>query len=290
MITSIFLKLCERAFIMIKAIQIQHDNRLKKALTLAKKAGYEYVSIGFGSSTLFHSDGWEKEIEEIKRLLDTLGLKCTLTHLPYHDLTLNSNVVDEVMDEAIKRAIISTAMLGADRTVHHTRTFYLGPGAADNARSKADNITAIRKLIPTAKNAGVILALENLPKFKKYPLYPNNQDELLDLFYELDDPNLGICWDFGHGLMSDNDQAQALLKIGKNLKVTHIHDNFKNDDLHLIPGIGVTDWKALMPILKNIGYDGPLMLELVYPDDSTLESFLKYSYASVERLEALMGE
>ena len=275
---------------MVKAIQIQHDERLENALTLARKAGYEYVSIGFGSSLTFHSDSWKKEINRIKNLLDSLGLKCALTHLPYHNLTLNSNVVDEVTDEAIKRAITATAMLGADRTVHHTRTFFLGDGLADNARSKSDNITAIKKLIPTAKDAGVILAIENLPNFKKYPLYPNNPSELLELFFELDDPTLGICWDFGHGLMSGNDQIDALLSIEKNLKVTHIHDNFKDDDRHLIPGIGVNDWKVLMPILKKIGYNGPLMLELVYPDDATLESFLKYSYASIERLEALMGE
>ena len=275
---------------MIKAIQIQHDTRIEKTLMLAKNAGYEYVSIGFGSSRLFHGDDWEKEIKGIKRSLDILGLKCVLTHLPYHDLTINSNVIDELMDKAIQKAIIATKMLGADRTVHHTRTFFLGDGLADKARSKSDNVAAIKKLIPTAREAGVIIAIENLPKFKKYPLYPNNTNDLLELFYELDDPTLGICWDFGHGLMSGNDQADALSRIGKKLKVTHIHDNFKNDDQHLIPGIGVTDWKTLMPILKKIGYDGPLMLEIVYPDDSTLESFLKYSYASIERLEALMGE
>ena len=89
---------------MVKAIQIQHDERMENTLALAKKAGYEYVSIGFGSSLTFHSDGWKKEIDRIKSLLNSLGLKCALTHLPYHNLTLNSNVVDEVMDEAIKTA------------------------------------------------------------------------------------------------------------------------------------------------------------------------------------------
>ena len=275
---------------MIKAIQIQHDNRMETALALTKEAGFKYVSIGFGSSLVFHRDGWEKEILRIKKLLDDLGLKCALTHLPYHNLTVNSDVVDRVMDEAIKRAIKATAMLSADRTVHHTRTYYLGVGLADKEKSKRDNLSAIRELIPIAREAGVILAIENLPNFRNYPLYPNNHEDLLDIFCELDDPTIGICWDFGHGLMSDNDQVEALTKIGKNLKVTHIHDNFKDDDRHLIPGIGVMDWKTLMPLLKKIGYNGPLMLELVYPDDSTLAAFLKHSYASILRLEELIGE
>ena len=90
--------------------------------------------------------------------------------------------------------------------------------------------------------------------------------------------------------MSGNDQTDAISRIGKSLAATHIHDNFGNDDHHLIPGNGITNWKIVMPALKMIGYDGPLMLEVVYPEDSTLESFLKYSYASIERLEELMGE
>lgn len=275
---------------MLKAIQIQHDSRMERALALTRDAGFEFVSIGFGSSNVFHHDGWEEEILRIKGLLDALGLKCALTHLPYHNLTVNSDVINKEMDEAIKRAIRATAMLGADRTALHTRTYYPSVGAADNIKSKRDNISLIKELIPVAREAGVILGLENLPFFEKYPLYPHNVDDLLDLYNELNDPSLGICWDFGHGLMSGNDQADALRRIGKNLKLTHIHDNFKNDDQHLIPGIGVTDWKALMPILREIGYDGPMMLELVYPDDSTLGAFLKHSYASILRLEELMGE
>jgi sugar phosphate isomerase/epimerase len=88
--------------------------------------------------------------------------------------------------------------------------------------------------------------------------------------------------------MTDLDQEESLRKIGKNLKATHIHDNFKNDDQHLIPGIGICNWKSVMPILKEIGYEGPLMLELVYPDDSTLSAVFKHRFASIERLQALM--
>ena len=90
--------------------------------------------------------------------------------------------------------------------------------------------------------------------------------------------------------MNGTDHVDALKRIGKNLAVTHIHDNFGNDDQHLVPGIGVTDWGKLMRVLSEIGYNGPLMLEVVYPKDSTLASFLKYCYASISRLEALMED
>ena len=263
---------------MIKALQIQHNSTIQKILRLAKEAGFLQVSIGFGSSTLFHNDGWETEIERLKKILDELGLKCALTHLPYHNLTVNSDVEDERMDEAIRRCIRATAMLGADRAAMHTRTYYLGAGETDNRKSKSDNINLIKRFIPTARDAKVIIGIENLPKFEKYPLYPHTAEDLLDLFTELNDPSLGICWDFGHGLMTGIDQEKALRAIGKNLIITHVHDNFKNDDQHLIPGIGVMNWKSLMPVLSEIGYDGPLMLEIVYEDTPSLPTYFKLAY------------
>ena len=45
-----------------------------------------------------------------------------------------------------------------------------------------------------------------------------------------------------------------------------------------------------MEVLREIEYDGPMMLELAYPDDSTLGAFLKHSYAAISRLEELMGK
>ena len=277
-----------RSIELIKAIQIQHDGQMEDALRLVKEAGFEHVSIGFGSSRVFHGDGWEDEMLRIRAILDGLGLRCALTHLPYHNLTVSSEISDFEMDEAIKRAIRATAILGADRTVMHTRTNYPAKATVDKAQSLKDNISLIKSLLPTAREAGIILAIENLPKFERYPLYPHTTEDLLELFCEINDPMLGICWDFGHGLMTDLDQEESLRKIGKNLKATHIHDNFKNDDQHLIPGIGICNWKSVMPILKEIGYEGPFMLELVYPDDSTLSAFLKHSFASIERLQDLM--
>lgn len=274
---------------MIKALQIQHNSTIEKILRLAKEAGFEQVSIGFGSSDLFHNEGWETEVEKIKGTLDKLGLKCALTHLPYHNLTVNSDVPNERMDEAIRRCIIATAMLGADRTAMHTRTYYLGDGLADAEKSKSDNLALIKRFIPTAREAKVIIGIENLPKFKKYPLYPHTTEDLLDLFEELDDPAFGICWDFGHALMTGLDQEKALRKIGKNLKLTHIHDNFVNDDQHLIPGFGVTNWKKLMPILSEIGYDGPLMLEIVYEDTPSLGTYFKLAYERLCELCDMMN-
>ncbi len=59
---------------MIKAIQMQHDGALEHALQSASKAGFEYVSMGFGSSKHFHEDYFETKLDRIKSLLSKYGL------------------------------------------------------------------------------------------------------------------------------------------------------------------------------------------------------------------------
>ena len=46
-------------------IQIQHDEYMEYIMRCAHEAGFREVSMGFGSSKVFHSDGWEAEIERI---------------------------------------------------------------------------------------------------------------------------------------------------------------------------------------------------------------------------------
>ena len=86
---------------MIKAIQIQHDDALEHALQSASKAGFEHISMGFGSSKLFHEDNFETELERIKQLLNKNGLKCIQTHLPYYHLLISAEELDDTMETAI---------------------------------------------------------------------------------------------------------------------------------------------------------------------------------------------
>ena len=101
--------------------------------------------------------------------------------------------------------------------------------------------------------------------------------------------NIGICWDFGHAHLTGLDQVQALEYVGKRLKITHIHDNFYNNDHHIIPTIGLIEWDKIMPVIEKIGYEGPLTLEVDYKVNPAAESFTAFSYKAVEYLESLIN-
>jgi sugar phosphate isomerase/epimerase len=65
--------------------------------------------------------------------------------------------------------------------------------------------------------------------------------------------------------------------LGDRITCTHVHDNYYNMDLHLIPFYGDIDWRAQMASFKEIGYKGNLTFEFVYGKlpDSMVENFLR---------------
>ncbi len=276
---------------MTKAIQIQHDEAMEEALRFAKDAGFRYVALGFGSSRVFHEDGWEGEIYRIKSLLDEYELGCVQTHLPYYNLKIDSSVVDPLFEEAIKRCIKATSMLGAKYAAMHPRSAFDRDFSSKLARE--DNYKAVLDYIPVAKEAGVIIALENLPIFPwdtNWRFYSWDYEELISLADSFNSENVKICWDFGHAHLTGIDQKRALSLIGDRLVCTHIHDNFENDDHHLIPGIGTIKWEEFMPTLNEIRYKGPLTLEIEYKNIHGMESYIKHSYFALAKLEEFIGE
>ncbi len=78
--------------------------------------------------------------------------------------------------------------------------------------------------------------------------------------------NLGMLLDTGHAEIS-NELNQITLEAKGFIKSLHLHDNDGVNDLHQIPGKGVTDWKQFAESLKTIGYNGPIIFEVRYDSD-----------------------
>ena len=122
------------------AFQIQNNCVMEQTFGYVKKAGFKYVSMGFGSSKAdFIRDDWEDFVEHITNRLEENGLSCVQTHLPYYDLLLSSEILDDEMELAIKRCIRASAMLGAKVCVYHprsslTRDFSVKASLADNIK------------------------------------------------------------------------------------------------------------------------------------------------------------
>lgn len=109
-----------------------------------------------------------------------------------------------------------------------------------------------KKLGDFARENGVTLVFENtaghLENFK-------HVSELI--------PDAKFCYDNGHEFLFSRD-ANLLSYFGERLGALHITDNNGTHDNHFIPFDGIIDFEKVSKEIADNGYNGTLMLELMY--------------------------
>lgn len=95
-----------------------------------------------------------------------------------------------------------------------------------------------------------------------------NQRMLANLAWAMEaygeDTPAGFCWDCGHeGCFTPGREYMPL--FGNRLMGTHIHDNYGvyNQDCHLVPFDGSLDFDRIARQIRESGYSGSLLLELL---------------------------
>ena len=171
--------------------------------------------------------------------------------------------------EEIKRAIEVAEQLPFRYLILH-----LGLPEEDFNLEKFDAaFTSLEHLNIYAKERGVSILLENIPNELTAP-------ERLIRFMHYTHMGLRVCFDTGHAHMTCGvDQAFEVLK--EHIVSTHVHDNWKEKDEHLLPFAGGIDWERTVHDLHTLDDEVPIMFELrnFGPTDS-----------SFERLQAIMQQ
>ncbi len=98
------------------------------------------------------------------------------------------------------------------------------------------------------------LAIELLNRFETYFL--NTAADAAALCDQVGHPNVGILFDTFRANIEEKDIAAGYITLGKHLK--HVH-TCEND--HGTPGSGHVEWSAVFPALRDLDYDGWLVIE-----------------------------
>ena len=153
--------------------------------------------------------------------------------------------------------------------------------APDGDNSRAAAIRSLRELHPLAGPLDVQLALEVIPNELSRP------EALVQLLEdELEMPDAGVCFDFGHAHLG-GDIIDAVETTSGHLVTTHVHDNGGRHDDHLVPFEGTIDWEATLTAVQKVGYDGTYMLELT--NRSTPRETLERAQRARARFEKILG-
>ncbi len=251
------------------------DNSIIENLELIKKVGFD--------STFFL---WDDEILLSEYILKarSLGLEVEAIHAPFN----NSNSIWVVGDdgdkytEQIRKCIKFSANNNIPMVVLHTTTGIEVP------KTSPIGLLRFKKLVIEAERCGVKLAFENLKIVRNFSV-------VLDYFKS---DAVGFCYDCGHE--SCFTPGFKFMKLfGDRAICTHIHDNYglgeskeihNRDDLHRLPFECSIDFNRVCNDIKQSGYKGTLMLEVLYKDLVSMkpEEFFIKAYNSALKLSSMM--
>lgn len=243
---------------------------MPESIARCRAAGFDVLDLNMCPMDVrrrqyFCGDDWEERVDEVLEAIEENQVTIYSSHPPCRPgltTVFQDPEVDAFFRRMERRSLEITARAGgAWAVVHPVCDPELG---ADYDAQIALNHRIYDEVVEFADKLGIGIAFENTVQFPGAPYrFAAVSEELIALCDSYHSPNVGICWDFGHGnLMYPGFSESALRPLGKRLKVTHVHDNLGVRDDHFLPFVGNIRWEKLMPILKEIGYEGTLNLEI----------------------------
>ena len=213
---------------------------------------------------------------DLLRLAGESGIAISQVHGPWRYPPRDLEAADrEERFASMSHSIHLCALLGVKYWVVHPIMPY-GLDDLDTGRCEDTyrmNIEFMRRLTEVARREGVVICYENMP-FDRFSL--STPAQIMRVVEEIDDEHFCVCLDTGHvNVFPEVSIADAVRRIGKKLRVLHIHDNMGDRDAHLWPTQGTIDWAAFKNALDEIGFDGVYSLETLPKGEMTDNEFDK---------------
>ena len=225
---------------------------------------------------------------EVNSLMADAGVQ--ISALGYYPNPLAPNVEEsERAIEQIKKVIVAASLLGIGRM----NTFI----GRDWTRSVDDNwprFCAIWKpLIKFAEDQGVNVGIENCPMLFSKDEWPGGKNLATTpaiwrrMFDEIPSPNFGLNYDPSHMVWQHMDYLKPIQEFASRLHHVHAKDVRLDQDrlndvgtlahplqYHIpkLPGLGEVNWGKFFSVLGEVGYRGPVCVEV---EDRTYEHSLE---------------
>ena len=264
-------------FLMELGINLPYSSDLEKLKRIFKMISLiEYKYIYFDGDFFLHS---KEELTDYIQILQDFPLKPYSAHAIYMMPPLNrsSNDIFQCQEELFEKAKI----LGVKGLTYHFGSYEgLNNYGLLNFEEllRKNNISiesyvkkcieVLKEICLKAKIYNLFISVENLPS-KCLGSLTDKIEKILEIIKEVDEDNLGICFDSGHAFLSNLDLYEFILKAGVYLIETHLNDNLGKisneislNDLHQPVGIGAISWVKVISALDEISFRSPIVFEL----------------------------
>ena len=241
-----------------------------------KEMGYDGVEIPVFEDNIDLYTQWGVRLQE-------MGLECTaVTVRGEEDNPISVDPAVRALGvENNKRALDNAAAAGAVRLVgpyHSALGVFSGQGPTEEEWKWG--VDSMRQVAEHAETVGITLGVEALNRFETYLL--NTHADSARFIREVDHPNARMMYDTFHANIEEKDIAQAIRDCHDVCALVHISENDRST-----PGSGNVDWDTNFNTLKEVGYDGWMVVEafgLALPELVAATKIWRRMYESEEQL------
>ncbi len=251
------------------------NESIMPVLEMLKKIGYDGVEVPLFNYGLDYQE-WGKRF-------DDLGLErtaVTIRNVEDNPISPDADVRNSGV-AGNKQALDCCAAMGATHLIgpyHSAIGHFTGSGPSSDEWKWG--VESMQKVSEYAGTVGVTLGVEALNRFECYLL--NCHQDSARFAREVNHPNCRVMYDTFHANIEEKSPTQALKDCADVLCHVHISENDRST-----PGEGDIRWDETFDALKEIGYDGWLMIEafgLALPEISAATKIWRKMFPSEEHL------
>lgn len=222
----------------------------------AKELGFEVLDIAISHPENFPTSLVKKKVEEVGIEVVTTTTLSEEANLISPDPDIRAQGV-----EHMKLLVDINVELGSKITggVNYAAWGYL-PGRPRTEEEWEWSITAMREVAEYAREkSDLIIAVEPVNRFETHFL--NIAEDAVRYCQEVGTGNVKVHLDSFHMIREETSFRVAVEVCGKEyLGYVHVCENNRG-----IPGTGLVPWREFFQALKDIGYNGPLVIESFDP-------------------------
>lgn len=291
---------------------ILSDLSLEEVLAFAAQEGYACVEVMCwpkgraerryaGVTHIDVARFGRSEAARVVELVDKTGVE--LSGLGYYPNPLSPDRAEaRVCINHLKKVILAAELLG----IRLVNTFI----GRDWTQSVEDNWPRFRQvwkpLVKFAEDHGVRIGIENCPMLFTADEWPGGKNLAhcpaiwRRMFEEIPSPRFGLNYDPSHLVWQQMDYIRPLWEFGP--RIFHIHakdvriDRHRLDEVGILatplmyhspklPGLGEINWGRFCSVLGEIGYRGPVCVEV---EDRAYEHSLEARKAALRQSAALL--
>lgn len=233
-----------------------------------EKYAPKIADMGFDTIEIPIEEPGELDCSQARKIIEDCGMDLTTCAAmgPGRDLIHPEKRFREQGMEYVKKSLDDAGELGSVKFVGPLCSEIGRLWESEGAQRREETellVSQLYELAEVAKSRGITLCLEALNRFETSFL--NLTSQVVEVVDEVNHPACKVMIDLFHAGIEEKDLGEAIRTAGDRLHHLQIAENDRGT-----PGTGQFDWQGIAAALKDVEYDGHIIIETFSQDNEML--------------------